>query len=226
MVATTLFFPLLAQLDAITSGPLDFLRKGGVFMIPLLVASTAGLMAILYKAFSLSRHRVIPPPLERHVRDFALYATTESIEPVLKEFQKGHSTLARLSAVAVKHRGRPQAEIIQAVESCSREESAHLHAGIGVLDVVITVAPLLGLLGTASGLVVIFQGLGETTDHLVIARGIAEALNTTIAGLAIAVPCVIAHSYFTRRIDVLTARLEALMSDLAYVCARVRPNGE
>lgn len=203
-----------------------FLLKGGIFMIPLLATSVAGVMAILYKAFSLSRQRVIPPPLERHVRDFARYSENNDIDQVLKEFQRGRSTLARLSAVAVRHRGRSQGEIIQAVESSSREETAHLHAGIGVLDVVITVAPLLGLLGTASGLAVIFQGLGETTDHLVIARGIAEALNTTIAGLAIAVPCVIAHSYFTRRIDVLTARLEALMSDLAYVCARVPARSE
>jgi biopolymer transport protein ExbB len=70
---------------------------------------------------------------------------------------------------------------------------------------------------------VIFQGLGETTNHLAIARGIAEALNTTIAGLAIAVPCVIAHSYFTRRIEMLTARLESLLADLAHVCAKAKP---
>src|SRR5690606_33502233 len=103
-------------------------------------------------------------------------------------------------------------------EASAREETVHLHAGIGALDVVITVAPLLGLLGTASGLVVIFQGLGETTDHLAIARGIAEALNTTIAGLAIAVPCVIAHSYFSRRVETLTARLEGLLAELVHVC--------
>jgi biopolymer transport protein ExbB len=65
--------------------------------------------------------------------------------------------------------------------------------------------------------VAIFQGLGETTDHVAIARGIAVALNTTIFGLAIAVPCVIAHSYFVRRIEMLTARLEGLMGDLVHV---------
>jgi ribosome-associated translation inhibitor RaiA len=51
-----------------------------------------------------------------------------------------------------------------------------------------------------------------------IARGIAEALTTTIFGLAIAVPCVIAHSYFVRRIEMLTARLEGLLGDLVHVC--------
>jgi biopolymer transport protein ExbB len=120
----------------------------------------------------------------------------------------------------MKHHGKPTPEISQVVEAAAREEVIKMHSGIGVLDVVITVAPLLGLLGTASGLVTIFAGLGETTDHLAIARGIAEALNTTIFGLAIAVPCVIAHSYFTRRIERLTARMESVMTGFVSACAK------
>ena len=143
---------------------------------------------------------------------------------MLKEFEKGESTLARLSSVIIKHRGRPRSEITHAVESAARVETLHLHAGISVLDTVITIAPLLGLLGTASGLVRIFQGLGDNSDHLAIARGIAEALTTTIVGLAIAVPCVVAHGYFVRRIEMLTARLEALLGDLAIVCEKPNPN--
>jgi len=200
----------------------DFLRKGGVFMVPLAVASVAGMMAILYKAMSLSRARVIPRHLETRIRDYASLRTRKQFDKIAPDLKAGNSTLARLAAVAAKHRGKSRDEITQAVESSSREETAHLHAGIGVIDVVITVAPLLGLLGTASGLVVIFEGLGETTDYLAIARGIAEALSTTIAGLAIAVPCVIAHSYFTRRIELLTARMESVLSDLTTACAATK----
>ena len=203
----------------------DFMSKGGVFMIPLGLTSIVGMTAILYKFLSLSRRRVIPDSLARQVMDFQELAAANKIEPVLKEFEKGESSLARLSAIAVRHRGKPQRDIILAVESSSREETSRLHAGIGVLDIVITVAPLLGLLGTASGLVTIFQGLSDVADHLAIARGIAEALNTTIFGLAIAVPCVVAHGYFTRRIEVLTARLESLLADLAHVCQKPASKG-
>lgn len=104
----------------------------------------------------------------------------------------------------------------------AREEVVKMHSGIGVLDVVITVAPLLGLLGTASGLVTIFEGLGETTDYLAIARGIAEALTTTIFGLAIAVPCVVAHSYFMRRIERLTARMESILTSFTATCSNLK----
>jgi biopolymer transport protein ExbB len=198
----------------------EFMLKGGVFMIPLCLTSIVGLTAILYKFLSLSRSRVIPDPLARKVVNFQELIAADRVEPVLKEFEQGESTLARLAAVAVRHRGKPQRDIILAVEASAREETSRLHAGIGVLDIVITVAPLLGLLGTASGLVTIFQGLSDAADHLAIARGIAIALNTTIFGLAIAVPCVVAHGYFTRRIEVLTARLESLLADLAHVCQK------
>jgi biopolymer transport protein ExbB len=187
-------------------------------MIPLGVTSVVGVAAILYKFLSLSPARVIPSELEKQLSNFAELASSGREVPVVKEVEKSGSALARLAAIAIKHRGKPQSDIANAVESTARMEVARLHSGIGVLDIVITVAPLLGLLGTASGLVTIFQGLSDAADHLAIARGIAEALNTTIFGLAIAVPCVIAHGYFTRRIELLTVRLESLLADLVDTC--------
>lgn len=202
----------------------EFLHKGGKFMIPLAITSITGTMAVLYKLLSLSNNRVIPKALARDVARFQERINSEGVGQVLREFEKGESTLARLAAVVIKHGGKPRSEITHAVESAAREETMHLHAGIAVLDTVITIAPLLGLLGTASGLVLIFQGLGDNSDHLAIARGIAEALTTTIFGLAIAVPCVVAHGYFVRRIETLTARLESLLGDLAIVCEKPNTN--
>jgi biopolymer transport protein ExbB len=216
--------PASALLPAITTpaaalhATWAFLLQGGLFMIPLALCSIIGMMAILYKFLALASKRVIPESLAYEVAAFEHRLAEGKPDPMLRQFQEGKSTLARLCSIALKHRGKTVAEITQAVESSAREESVHLHAGIGVLDVVITVAPLLGLLGTASGLVVIFEGLGETTDHVAIARGIAVALNTTIFGLTIAVPCIIAHGYFIRRIEMLTARLEGLLGNLVHVC--------
>ena len=202
----------------------DFLHRGGVFMIPLGITSVAGMMAILYKFLSLTSSRVVPKALAREVSQFQRRLLVNPEEPIPNDFEKGESTLARLGAVVFQHRGKSQNEITHAVEIAAREETVHLHAGISVLDTVITIAPLLGLLGTASGLVRIFQGLGDNSDHLAIARGIAEALTTTIFGLAIAVPCVIAHGYFIRRIETQTARLETLLASLTTVCEKPHPN--
>lgn len=193
----------------------EFLQKGGIFMIPLGLTSIAGTMAIIYKALSLSKSRVIPRDLEQAVSRFPDHLVAGTSTPIVTEFEKGRSTLARLGWVVMKYKGKSHHEITTAVEAKAREEVLRLHAGISVLDTIITIAPLLGLLGTASGLVRIFQGLGDNADHLAIARGIAEALTTTIFGLAIAVPCVVAHGYFTRRIELLTARMESLLNELS-----------
>ncbi|MBK1881806.1 MotA/TolQ/ExbB proton channel family protein [Luteolibacter pohnpeiensis] len=200
----------------------DFFFKSGPFIYPLILTSVAGVMAVIYKYLSLAPSRIIPPSLSRSLASFP--ESAKNNDAALREIQAGQSTLARLAAVTIKHRGKPREEIIQAVEAASREENVRLHSGIGVLDIVITVAPLLGLLGTASGLVTIFRGLGETNDNSRIALGIAEALYTTIFGLAIAVPCVIAHGYFLRKIEILTARLEILLSDLVSACQRKNPH--
>lgn len=204
-------------------GITDFFTRGGVFMVPLLVASLVGLAAILYKLLSLAPSRVIPAALAAELAAFERRLAAGKADAMMQEFHEGRSALARLAGVTLRHRGKSREEITQAVEAAAREEAVRLHSGIGVLDVVITVAPLLGLLGTASGLVVIFEGLGDTTNYVAIARGIAVALNTTITGLAIAVPCVIAHSYFTRRIERYSARLESLLSELIQSCQGRRP---
>jgi len=223
LLATTAPWPPVAALEALKSS-WDFLHKGGTFMIPLGITAIAATTAILYKWLALAGSRVVPERLARQVENFQELVATDRVEPLLREFEKGESALARLAAVAMKHRGKTHRDITAAVEASARQEVARLHAGISVLDISITIAPLLGLLGSASGLVTIFQGLGEAADHLTIARGIAEALTTTIVGLAIAVPCVVAHGIFSRRIEVLTVRLESLLADLTYVCQKPASN--
>lgn len=215
MNAFTIHLPL-ASLGEAFAASWGFLLKGGIFMIPLSLTCLIGMTAILYKWLSLSNKRVLPDELVDQVERFAELESAGRLAGLTGEFEKGASTLARLSQVAMRHRGKPQRDIVFAVEASAREETSRLHAGIGVLDIVITVAPLLGLLGTASGLVTIFQGLSDSANHLAIAHGIAEALNTTIFGLTIAVPCVVAHGYFTRRIEVFTAKLESLLAELAH----------
>ena len=201
-----------------------FFKEGGTFMLLLALTSVVGFTAIVFKFLSLNKQRVIPDDLAQKVESFEKIVANDGAEPVLAEFERGDSALARLCAIAVGQRGRPQSEIAEAVQASARQEIVHLQAGMTVIDVVIAVAPLLGLLGTASGLVVVFSGLEAEADRVTIALGIGRALKTTIVGLAIAVPAIMAHGFFQRKIDTLAARLEVLLTKLAHVCERtVRP---
>ena len=159
--------PLLA--DTLQSSA-EFMTRGGVFMAPLGITALVGLTAIFFKFLTLSRKRIIPDSLMLKIQ------RDDELKTIEREAAEGDSTLARLVNVALRYRERPQGDIILAVEASAREEASRLHAGIGVLDIVITVAPLLGLLGTASGLVTIFDGLSDSADYMVIALGIAVVL--------------------------------------------------
>jgi len=173
---------------------------------------------MIFKMLTLTRSRVVPKDLQRKVENLGRRnAGNDGWSAISVAARESRSTLARLCAVALGHRQEGIDDPTEAVEAQAREEIVRMQIGLPTLEVVITIAPLLGLLGTASGLVLVFSGLGETADHVTIARGIGRALNTTIVGLAVSLPCVIAHSYFTRRIEQWSARLEVLLGHLVRV---------
>ncbi|WP_367871356.1 MotA/TolQ/ExbB proton channel family protein [Luteolibacter sp. Populi] len=205
--------PVLSALDFKTIG--DFFNQGGIFMYALALTSFVALAAIVFKILSLARGAVIPGELEVEV---TRAEATGDAGGLVNASASGASTLARLCQVALRHRGKPRAEITEAVQSSARDEIVQLNSGMIILDTIITVAPLFGLLGTASGLVVIFDGLGPTPDQTLLARGIGRALDNTIVGLAVAVPAVVAYGWFSRRIEVLVSRLESLLARVARIC--------
>jgi biopolymer transport protein ExbB len=217
-------FPLIsAELTTASDGAnavVNFFRDGGLFIYPLVLASVVGLMVIVFKLISLRRSTIVPEPLAVEIESLDENSESGKWEGLQNRFRRGDSALARLGGVVFRHSGKPQVEITHAVESAARGEMVRIHSGIQTLDVLITVAPLLGLLGTVSGLVNVFRGLSDASDHLAIARGIAEALHTTIFGISIAVVAVVAHGWFMRRIELMTARLESVLADLSRLCAK------
>ena len=96
-----------------------------------------------------------------------------------------------------------------------------LERGLIVLEIITGIAPLLGLIGAVSGLVHVFSHLGLGTgaaDTKAIALGIAEALNATVFGLSIAVPTLIAFSYFSKKVEVMSVEMETLVVELISKC--------
>lgn len=186
---------------------IEFLSKS-LFMWPLLLCSVIAVAVIVHRLVSLRGGQVLPGPLAN-----ALEAGDQ--EGVRKALEHDGSALGRVCQKALTKTHPDRAAAVSSAEAIAREEVTKLQAGLTTLEVIITIAPLLGLLGTVSGLVTVFSGLGEDDGTAPsgsgIARGIAEALNTTIAGLVVAVPAVIAHGYFQRKIDRLTVRMEGVL---------------
>jgi len=121
----------------------------------------------------------------------------------------------------LQHLRAPRSETIEAVETRARHEMFILEKGLIVLEIITGIAPLLGLIGAVSGLVHVFSHLGLGTgaaDTKAIALGIAEALNATVFGLSIAVPTLIAFSYFSKKVEVMSVEMETLVVELISKC--------
>jgi len=110
---------------------------------------------------------------------------------------------------------------VEAVQTRARHEMVILEKGLIVLEVITGIAPLLGLIGAVSGLVHVFSHLGLSSgasDTRQIALGIAEALNATVFGLSIAVPTLVAFSYFSKKVEVMSVEMETLVVELIAKC--------
>jgi len=185
----------------------DWFLGGGPVMWPLLACSIIALAVILERLISLRRGKVIPAALVRVVQevkgrgDLAIaQAKCEAIGGVF----------AGVITACLANADAPKEENAVAVVAAGRRVARKLEKMLAVLDVVAGAAPLLGLLGTVLGLNEVFlqitqHGLGNTS---VLSGGIAQALRTTILGLAIAIPAFVAHRYFNRRIEDLVAEME------------------
>ena len=190
------------------SSAYHFFEQGGFFMILLLLLSiTAGTVMIL-RGMALREKGVLPPAITDEIERLQPGSDLSRLENLIARHP---SPLGRVTATVLKHLNWPRSETVDAVQTRARHEVARLESGLVLLEIATGIAPLLGLLGTLSGLVSIFANV---TDPTAVARGIAEALNTTIVGLAVSLPCLVAYNHFQRRIEVMAIEMESLVSDL------------
>jgi biopolymer transport protein ExbB len=155
--------------------------------------------------------RALPPTIHQKLIEFKAGSSTDALQIILTSEP---SPLSRVLLTLLQHKDWPRAEALDAVQTRARHEISQLESGLVFLEITTGISPLLGLLGTLSGLVGIFANVGAHGDPQMVANGISEALNCTIVGLAVAVPNLVAYNYFTRRVEVVAIELESLTTDL------------
>lgn len=179
-----------------------------IFLLLLFTASVLGVTIIIERGISLQRDRVMPQGLVRGVEK-------SSVTELKALCQKYPSTLSRLLMTAADHLDWPRTQTVEIVQTRARHEISKLERNLFILEILVGVAPLLGLVGTVYGLIELFASMkgvagGESTDF---ARGIALALRATFGGLIIAIPALIAWSFYSRRVETYTVELETLCDE-------------
>jgi biopolymer transport protein ExbB len=204
----------------------SFFTKGGLFMWPLLACSIVTVTTIVLSIITLREKKVLPLVIESEIERLVPGGSAERLMRIAND---DSSSLARITRVALQHMRWPRSENIEFAQTRARAELVRLERGLIVLEVVTGIAPLIGLIGTVSGLVQVFSGLGLSSgaaDTKAVALGISMALNCTIFGLSIAVPSLIAFSYFSKKVEVLSVQMESIVSDLIAKCYYGRTGSE
>ncbi len=210
----------------ITQTIIGFFTKGGLFMWPLLACSIVSVTTMILRGLALREKNVMPMFIQSEVERLVPGASAERLARIVAH---DPSSLARIARVALQHLRAPRSENIEVVETRARHEMVRLEKGLIVLEVIVGIAPLLGLIGAVSGLVHVFSHLGLSTgasDTRQIALGIAEALNATVFGLSIAVPTLIGFSYFSKKVEVMSVEMETLVVELINKCYYGRSSRE
>jgi biopolymer transport protein ExbB len=205
---------IIAETTGIANTVFGFFTRGGLFMWPLLACSIVSVTMMILRGLALRRKNVMPPLIEQEIERLA---PGESPELLSRIVHHDPSSLARITRVALQYLRAPRSENIEAVQTRARHEMVRLERGLIVLEVIVGIAPLLGLIGAVSGLVHVFSHLGLSSgaaDTRQIALGIAEALNATVFGLSIAVPTLIGFTYFSRKVEVMSVEMETLVVEL------------
>lgn len=185
----------------------EFLAGGGPVMVPIGLASVVGLGVFLERVVALRRGRVVP---QDFVREVVELLNQERPADALTAARKSASVAARVVEVAVDVRGRSRSVVKERLEEVGRREAADLEKNAPILGTVASVSPLLGLLGTVWGMIQTFeviqvQGVGVVGS---LAGGISQALITTMAGLSVGIPALIAYRWVLARVDALVLELE------------------
>jgi biopolymer transport protein ExbB len=208
------------------SGIVDFYIRGGFFMHPILLCSILGLAIILERAYVLSRARTDAKKLVAEMLHSLRSGGPEAARALLEK--------TRGPIAAILHAGLLRADVgLEAAErsilTAAAIEVSYLERGLIWLASIANIAPLLGFLGTVSGMIHAFEAIAaaEQVSPKLVADGIAEALITTAAGLIVAIPVQAAYNYFVQRIERYSVDMEESSHDLldALTQSAVRSRG-
>lgn len=183
-----------------------------IIYLLLILTSTVGLAFIIERAFALRWRRVVPAEVEAAVESCQ---TPEDVPMLRRVCQQHNSVISRLLLLAADHLEWPKAEAVDAIQTRARHELARLERGLVVLEIIVGIAPLLGLVGTILGMMSVFADVGQSglTDAGKLAQGIALILRATLFGLLIAIPSLVFWSYYTKKVETFAVEMETICDE-------------
>ena len=178
----------------------DIAARGGWIMLLIVILSVIALAIFIERVVTLRKIRVNARTFVLQIQNLLMRGR---LEEAIKTCKQTPGPIAALTKVTLEKYNRPYEEIKEALESAGRAEIFELEKYLGTLGTVAAVAPLLGFLGTVTGMIKAFmkiESLGGNVGPSVLAGGIWEALVTTAAGLIVGILAIIFYNYVQGRV--------------------------
>ena len=191
-------------------GVWEQLRDGGPIVWPILAIGLAALVIVVLKAFFLQRVHANADRLMNEVNDLAARGDWPGCDALVASHAGRNSPVVQVLRAGLRARGQRRETLESVLQEAILGELPRLQRGLAVLAVFGAVAPLLGLLGTVTGMIETFRiiTLFGTGDPKLMSGGISEALITTELGLAVAIPIMLLHTVLARRVDHISGEME------------------
>jgi biopolymer transport protein ExbB len=185
----------------------EIVQAGGPLMWPIILCSIVAAAIVLERLWTLQDRRVLPRDLTQKV--WKLVEANQINDKVIVALEQ-NSPLGKLLAAGLANRHRPREILMERLEDTGRHVVYELERYLNTLGTIAGVSPLLGLLGTVTGIIKAFNAInaGGAGDPRMLSGGIAEALVATAAGLCVAIPSLIAYRYLRGRVDRIVVEME------------------
>lgn len=194
-------------------------------MYPLALSSVLALAVVAERIWSLRSKKILIPEIVAVLEQVNKFEDFSLARSVCQKFQ---GPFPHIVLACIDNRDLPADELRVTIEDEGRQQIRKLNRGLGILETVAGVAPLLGLLGTVLGMIKVFAVIQElgVGQAKALSGGISEALITTVVGLFIGIPALIAYNYFTSRSENLTLDIEKYTLMLLNKIIRIRAGAE
>ncbi len=205
----------------------SFLSKGGFLIYPIIGGSIIAVAVFIERLFSLRREKLLPQKFYNQLLN--LFFRKKWDEAVLLCRKENHP-LSRivLAFLNAYENNAPDFRIKEVAEEAGQREVFYIERYTGIIGVIASIEPLLGLLGTVLGMIEAFRQVevGGVGDPRLVAAGVWTALITTALGLAVAIPSYIAYRYLLNRTDALILELQEATSNLLDILLSLKNQSE
>ncbi|MEE4311775.1 MAG: MotA/TolQ/ExbB proton channel family protein [candidate division KSB1 bacterium] len=189
------------------------LQRGGIIMIPLILCSIISLAIIIEKIIALRKKKIINSEIVSVIENIKSNA---DIDLAVSICEKHKGVFSNIIQIGLNNVEKTREQVKELFIDQGRQETRVLERGLGILETIAAIAPLLGLLGTVIGMIKVFnvisvQGVGQAEA---LSGGISEALITTVVGLSIGIPTLVFYNYFTDKAEDIILDIEKFSNDL------------